>query len=141
LGNEEIPDGHYEDESMRSTVVPFRNGIMLSICAAIAESEKLDEIYLANHLGDHAIYPDCREEFSSAMSKAIEYGTYQKIRVMTPFVYMSKRDVALRGKSFDIDLAKTWSCYKGQKIHCGTCGTCVERKEALSGFDTTEYLR
>lgn len=138
-GGEEIPEGNYDDENMRSTVVPFRNGIMLAIAAGLAESYGLDSIMMANHSGDHAIYPDCREEFVEAFSRAVEAGTYEGIKLLSPYCGLSKRDIALKGKDLGIDYGKTWSCYKGEEKHCGKCGTCTERKEALEGFDNTEY--
>lgn len=135
----EIPEGHYEDESMKSTVVPFRNGIMLSIAAAIAESNNCENIIISNHAGDHAIYPDCRNEFTQAILSAIRLGTYNQIEVIAPFVNMTKREIALKAKENGIYLSNSYSCYKGGEIHCGKCGTCVERKEALEGFDRTIY--
>jgi 7-cyano-7-deazaguanine synthase len=138
-GGEEIPDGHYEDQTMKSTVVPFRNGIMLAIAAGIAESRSLDCLMIANHAGDHAIYPDCRPEFIRFMSKAIYAGTYEGVSIFSPFVSMTKRQIAELGFEAGVDFSKTWSCYKGGDRHCGTCGTCVERKEALEGSDETEY--
>jgi len=135
----EIPEGHYEDSIMKQTVVPFRNGIMLSIAVGIAESNECESVLIANHAGDHAIYPDCRKEFIDAIGKASVSGTYAGIKIESPYVGMSKRDIALRGKELGIDYSKTWSCYKGGDIHCGKCGTCTERIEALEGFDNTEY--
>lgn len=141
-GAEAIPEGHYADENMKSTVVPFRNGIMLSIAVGIAESEGLKYVMMANHGGDHAIYPDCRPEFVQAMSEASKAGTYPSIEVLAPYTDLTKTDIALRGKKLGIDYSETWSCYKGGEVHCGKCGTCVERKEALmdAGIeDKTEY--
>jgi len=135
----DIPEGHYEHESMRQTVVPFRNGIMLSIAIGIAESNNYESVLIANHSGDHAIYPDCREDFINHMSKASEYGTYNHVKIESPYNGKTKRDIAIIGKDLNLDYTKTWSCYKGQEKHCGKCGTCTERKEALHGFDNTEY--
>lgn len=135
----EIPNGHYEDSVMKKTVVPFRNGIMLSIAIGIAESRNLKNVLIANHNGDHAIYPDCRNTFIQAINQAGEYGTYNNINVSSPYNHLNKRDIALIGRNLKIDYNKTWSCYKGQEIHCGACGTCVERKEALKNFDKTIY--
>lgn len=142
IGGEEIPEGHYADENMKSTVVPFRNGIMLAIAAGIAESNGLKFVMMANHGGDHAIYPDCRPEFVKAMSSAISAGTYEGLTILAPYTNITKTDIAVRGKKLGIDYAKTWSCYKGGDKHCGKCGTCTERREALrqAGIeDTTEY--
>lgn len=141
-GADAIPEGHYEDENMKSTVVPFRNGIMLAIAAGIAESNELDHVMIANHGGDHAIYPDCRPEFISAMSSATSAGSYNGVTVIAPYTSITKGDIARRGKELGIDYTETWSCYKGGDKHCGKCGTCVERKEALrvAGIeDFTEY--
>jgi len=139
----EIPEGHYEESNMKATVVPFRNGIMLSIAAGYAESREADGLVIAAHSGDHAVYPDCREEFMSAMGDAIKSGTYAGIEVIRPFISMRKEDIATRGNQLGVDFSKTWSCYKGDDIHCGLCGTCVERREAfmIAGLDDpTEYL-
>ena len=135
----EIPEGAYADDNMKSTVVPFRNGIMLSVAAGLAESYGLDTVLLANHSGDHAIYPDCRPAFVEAMDAAVRAGTYEGIRVVSPYCDITKRDIALRGKAIGLDYSHTYSCYKGGEKHCGKCGTCTERKEALEGFDPTEY--
>lgn len=141
-GADAIPEGHYNDDNMRSTVVPFRNGIMLSIAAGLAENNGLQYVMIANHAGDHTIYPDCRPEFISAMDAAINSGTYNNARILAPYTNITKADIARRGKLLKIDYSETWSCYKGGKVHCGKCGTCVERREALqfAGIDdTTEY--
>ena len=141
-GADAIPEGHYQDENMKSTVVPFRNGIMLAIAAGMAESYGLSHVMIANHGGDHAIYPDCRPEFISAMSNATEAGSYNGVTVLAPYTNITKGDIARRGKELGLDYNETWSCYKGGEKHCGKCGTCVERKEALhyAGIeDTTEY--
>jgi 7-cyano-7-deazaguanine synthase len=126
-----IPDGHYEEQTMKSTVVPFRNGIMLSIAAGFAESKDATGLVIAAHAGDHAIYPDCREDFMKAMADAIRLGTYAGIKLLRPFIAMTKADIASRGQDLGVDFAHTWSCYKGATLHCGTCGTCVERREAF----------
>lgn len=141
-GAEAIPEGHYEDENMKSTVVPFRNGIMLAIAAGLAESNKLDNVMIANHGGDHAIYPDCRPEFINSISHATAAGTYNGVKILAPYTNITKADIARKGKELGIDYSETWSCYKGGDKHCGKCGTCVERKEALAEAgieDNTEY--
>jgi 7-cyano-7-deazaguanine synthase len=140
LSGKEIPDGHYEEENMKKTVVPFRNGIMLSICAGIAESLDCKRLIITNHAGDHVIYPDCREEFITNMNKAVKSGTSNQVEIFAPFTMMTKREIALIGKEINVPFENTYSCYKGGKIHCGLCGTCIERKEALDGFDPTAYL-
>jgi 7-cyano-7-deazaguanine synthase len=132
IGGEEIPEGHYADENMKSTVVPFRNGIMLAIAAGMAESRGLKYVMMANHGGDHAIYPDCRPEFVEAFSEAARTGTYVGVQLLSPYTHLTKADIARRGKQLGIDYSETWSCYKGGEVHCGRCGTCVERREALA---------
>lgn len=131
-GVEAIPEGHYADDNMKSTVVPFRNGIMLAIAIGIAESNNLDQVFIANHGGDHTIYPDCRPEFINAIDAAATAGTYNNVKVIAPYTKITKSDIARIGKRLGIDYAETWSCYKGGEVHCGKCGTCVERKEALA---------
>jgi len=138
-GGEDVPHGSYDEENMKSTVVPFRNGIMLSIAAGLAESRDLDTVLIANHAGDHTIYPDCRPGFIQAMSDSIQAGTFAGIKLVSPFCNITKRDIALIGKEEGVPFEKTYSCYEGRHRHCGVCGTCVERKEALEGFDPTEY--
>ncbi len=138
----EIPEGHYEAENMKQTVVPFRNGILLAVAAGYAESIGAEGIVIAAHSGDHAIYPDCRETFMGPISEAIRAGTYAGIEVLRPFIAMRKEDIAVTGAKGGVDFAMTWSCYKGGRLHCGKCGTCIERKEAfaLAGLgDPTEY--
>lgn len=130
-GASAIPEGHYADDNMKSTVVPFRNGIMLSIACGIAESRGLKRVMIANHAGDHSIYPDCRATFIYSMSAAMSYGTYEHVMVYAPYTSMTKTQIAMIGKTLGLDYSMTWSCYKGGEIHCGKCGTCVERKEAL----------
>lgn len=139
----EIPDGHYAEENMKRTVVPFRNGIMLAIACGFAESHGAGGLVIAAHSGDHAIYPDCRETFMEAMGAAMKHGTYEGIELLRPFIAMDKAAIAREGAALGVDFSRTWSCYKGGDIHCGTCGTCVERREAflLAGVpDPTLYL-
>lgn len=131
-GADAIPEGNYDDENMRSTVVPFRNGIMLSVAAGLAESRGLKHLMMANHGGDHAIYPDCRRGFVNAMSRAIAEGTYEHIDIIAPYTDITKTDIARRGAALGIDYSHTYSCYKGGERHCGRCGTCTERREAFA---------
>ena len=141
-GAEAIPEGHYTAENMKSTVVPFRNGIMLSIAVGMAESKGLKKVLIANHAGDHSIYPDCRPEFIEAINQAAMAGTYIDVNVVAPYTHLSKAEICAIGKRLGIDYSQTWSCYKGEEKHCGKCGTCVERQEAfqLAGIeDKTEY--
>ncbi|MDX2185700.1 MAG: 7-cyano-7-deazaguanine synthase QueC [Opitutaceae bacterium] len=138
-----IPDGHYEEQSMQQTVVPFRNPIMLSIATGFAESISAQAVVIAAHGGDHAIYPDCREPFMQAMASAMRLGTYAGIELLRPFISDDKAAIVRRGVALGIDYGRTYSCYKGGEVHCGTCGTCTERREAflLAGVsDPTAYL-
>lgn len=134
----EVPEGHYEEATMRQTVVPFRNGIMIAVAAGIAESAEARGLVIAAHAGDHAIYPDCREDFMGAMGEAVRLGTYARIELIRPFIAMRKADIAKRGLSLGVDFAQTWSCYRGGELHCGRCGTCVERREAFLVAETKD---
>ena len=136
-GDEAIPEGDYAESNMLSTVVPFRNGIMLSVAVGLAESRGLKHVMMANHSGDHTIYPDCRPAFVDAFDAAAKAGTFEGISLLSPYTNLSKADIARRGKALGIDYSETWSCYKGGEKHCGRCGTCIERHEAMveAGID------
>lgn len=138
--SEPIPEGHYEDKTMESTVVPFRNGIMLAIAVGIAESNDCETVFIANHSGDHAIYPDCRSDFIVPFRLAVRAGTYNHVEIAAPFRNYTKKEIAQMGYRLNIDYTHTWSCYKGLSIHCGKCSTCVERKESLGDSDPTKYM-
>jgi len=127
----EVAEGHYTEESMKSTVVPNRNMIFLSIATGHALSIKAEQIAYAAHSGDHAIYPDCRNEFADAMAVAIELADWEKVALIRPFVNWTKSDIVRRGSELGVPFAQTWSCYKGGDLHCGRCGTCIERREAF----------
>lgn len=142
----EVPDGHYREETMRITVVPNRNAIMLSIAVGIAVANKADIVATGIHGGDHYIYPDCRpsffEPFAEAMKQATIGHANEAFKVEAPFIEIGKDDIAEYGSRIGVDYSLTWSCYKGGEIHCGSCGTCFERREAfeLAGVpDPTEY--
>lgn len=138
----EIPEGHYEAETMKQTVVPFRNAVFLSIACGFAESAGAEGLVIAAHGGDHAIYPDCREEFMGAMADAMRLGTYAGVQLLRPFIAADKAAIAAEGARLGVDFARTWSCYKGGARHCGRCGTCVERREAFAQagvLDPTDY--
>jgi len=134
-----VPDGHYAADSMKQTIVPNRNAIMLTLAFGVAAAEGRDAVATAIHAGDHFIYPDCRPDFAEAFErmqeKALE-GMW-KIKLLTPYITGSKSDIARRAAALQVPIADTWSCYKGGAIHCGRCGTCVERREAfaLAGVD------
>ena len=140
----DVPDGHYAEETMRITVVPNRNAIMLAIAFGVAAAQQDDTVATAVHGGDHFIYPDCRPGFTdafAAMQRAALDG-YADVRLHVPFVHLGKADIVLAGARAATPFAETWSCYKGGHIHCGRCGTCVERREAfaLAGIvDPTQY--
>lgn len=142
----DVPEGHYAFETMKSTVVPNRNAIMLSLACGYAVSIGAERLFVGAHSGDHFIYPDCRPEFIETIDKAFRIGNqgfaHEDFRMIAPFMYSTKADIAKIGKQLGIDYSKTWSCYKGGKIHCGRCGTCFERREAfmLAGVkDPTQY--
>ena len=126
LSGGDIPEGRYDEENMKSTVVPFRNGIMLAVAAGLAESRGLRRIYIANHFGDHAIYPDCCASFIRPMTEAVRCGTTNGVLIEAPYTDITKTDIARIGASLGIDYAETWSCYKGGVFHCGVCGTCAQ---------------
>lgn len=141
-GAEAIPTGEYDEDNMRQTVVPFRNGIFLAVAAGIAESCGAEGVVIAAHAGDHALYPDCRESFMQAMAGAINQGTYAGISVLRPFIGMSKGEIVALGATLGVDFAHTYSCYCGGQLHCGCCGTCRERRQAFiaaSVADPTAY--
>lgn len=127
----EIPDGHYEAESMKQTVVPFRNGIMLSLATGFAESLGYSMVAIGAHAGDHHIYPDCRLEFIRAFNTASKLGTDKGINIVAPFVNYTKSEIAELGSQLKVPFEMTYTCYKGGIMHCGTCGSCTERKEAF----------
>jgi 7-cyano-7-deazaguanine synthase len=142
----EVPEGHYASDNMRITVVPNRNSIMLNIATGIAVAEKANFVATAVHAGDHAVYPDCRPEFisitSDAMLLANEGFIDPMFGILAPFVHIGKHDIAKLGADLKVPFQNTWSCYVGGDIHCGKCGTCVERKEAFALAnvpDPTQY--
>lgn len=142
----DVPDGHYAEETMKATVVPNRNAIMLSIATGIAVAEGADVVATGVHAGDHFIYPDCRPAFFNPFADAMEHAnegfTVTGFHLEAPFIEMTKAEIAYLGSNLGVDYAITWSCYKGGDIHCGRCGTCVERIEAFIDADVddpTEY--
>jgi 7-cyano-7-deazaguanine synthase len=127
----EIPEGHYEEPNMKKTVVPFRNGIMLSLAVGFAESHDASAVYLGSHQGDRAVYPDCRKEFTAAFNLAAQLGTYNGVEIVSMFNNITKADIVRIALECDAPLHKTWSCYRGQSRPCLRCGTCYERTEAF----------
>lgn len=139
-----VPDGHYAEDSMRITVVPNRNAIMLTVAFGVAAARGDQAVATAVHGGDHFIYPDCRPAFTEAFAtmQALALDGYADVRLYTPFVHRTKADIVTAGQRHNTPFAETWSCYKGGALHCGRCGTCVERREAfhLAGVtDPTIY--
>ena len=135
-----IPDGHYADESMKITVVPNRNAIMLSIACALAVTREAGAVAFGAHTGDHFIYPDCRPEFVRAFEAMVSVAVegLASIEVLAPFLSMTKTDIVKLGDELKVPFERTWSCYKGGALHCGTCGTCVERREAFAQADLAD---
>ena len=127
----EVPEGHYAEDNMKSTVVPNRNMIFLAVSVGWAISLQYDRVAYAAHSGDHAIYPDCRTEFTDALDEAIQLADWRKVSLYRPFVDLTKADLVKAGSELDVPFEQTWSCYKGGELHCGRCGTCVERREAF----------
>lgn len=143
LSGGEMKLGDYSEENMHSTVVPFRNGIMLSVLAGLAESRDLGAILIANHFGDHAIYPDCRAAFVEPMSRAIAEGTSNGVQLLAPYTTLTKTEIVARGLTLGVPYADTYSCYQGGADHCGECGTCRERHDAFVDLgvpDPTHYI-
>lgn len=143
-----VPDGYYTDESMRATVVPNRNAIMLDIAVAVAVARKADAVAFGAHAGDHAIYPDCRPEFVERFTRSARTANegllVEEFEILAPFVTVSKTDIVRIGAALGVPFERTWSCYRGETVHCGTCGTCTERKEAFEHnniTDPTSYRR
>jgi 7-cyano-7-deazaguanine synthase len=140
----DVPEGHYAEESMKKTVVPNRNMVLLSLATALAISRKADFVAYAAHTGDHAIYPDCRPEFAEAFRGILKHSDWNPPQLLTPFLpKFNKTDIAFRGATLKVPFHLTWSCYKGGEYHCGVCGTCQERKEAFRDAgvpDPTVYL-
>ena len=142
-----VPDGHYAAPSMAITVVPNRNAIMLSIAYGIAAAEEAEVVAIGVHAGDHFIYPDCRPEFIKAFGEmqkfALEGFGHPNLKLHAPFLTLGKEQIVQLGNTLNVPFADTWSCYKGGEKHCGTCGTCVERRlafEAAGITDPTEYV-
>ena len=127
----DVAEGHYTEASMKSTVVPNRNMILLAIATGYALSISAKQIAYAAHSGDHAIYPDCRNEFADAMAEAIRLCDWKTVELIRPFVDWTKAEIVRRGAELKVPFGKTWSCYKGEALHCGCCGTCIERREAF----------
>ena len=138
--DESVPEGHYEDDTMKATVVPNRNMIMMSMAMAYAISIKAEAIAVGVHAGDHAIYPDCRPEFISAMAQVARVANYDPIHIIAPYLYMSKGQIAVRGRDLEVDYGLAWTCYNGREKACGKCGACQERIEAMAYAGITDPM-
>lgn len=137
-----VPHGHYAAENMKQTVVPNRNMIMLAVAAGWAMNSHADRVAYGAHSGDHTIYPDCRPEFAEAMARAIALADWHHVSLHCPFLHLDKAGIVRVGADLGVDFRATWSCYAGGNLHCGLCGTCVERREAFAQagiVDPTEY--
>ena len=142
--NISVPHGHYENNTMKSTVVPNRNMIMISIAIAYAISIKYKEVWYGAHSGDHSIYPDCRPEFVDSMNKTSKLANYEPILVKAPFINLSKGKILARGLLMGLDYSQTWTCYEGKEKACGKCGACIERLEAFeqnNELDPLKYIK
>jgi len=137
----EVPEGHYEEESMKSTVVPNRNMIMLSLAIGYAVSIQASAVYYGAHGGDHAIYPDCRPEFIAKMNAVSQIANYEPVSILAPFQNMNKTQILSEGLSMGLDYAKTWTCYNGREKACGKCGACNERLEAFKENQLTDPIK
>ncbi len=138
----DMPEGHYEEESMKQTVVPNRNMVLLSLAVAYAVSIEAEAVYFGAHSGDHAIYPDCRTEFVQAMNEVCKIANYQSVEVRAPYLDVSKIEILKDGLQLGLDYSNTWTCYNGREKACGKCGACQERLEAfaeLNQIDPLEY--
>lgn len=139
----DVPDGHYADEIMKKTVVPNRNLLFLTVAVGLAIDSKIDLVAIACHSGDHTIYPDCRPEFIDSANSTMSLGNWGGAKIISPFVNFTKTDIVRLGADLNVPMEKTWSCYKGWDLHCGTCGTCYERKESFelaNVKDSTGYV-
>jgi 7-cyano-7-deazaguanine synthase len=146
VSDTEVPEGHYAEDNMKQTVVPNRNMVMLAIAGAVAVAKKAEFLATGVHAGDHFVYPDCRPDFVDAFERALLIGNegfiHDQFTVLAPYLHKSKAEIAREGVDLGLDYAETWSCYKGGDLHCGRCGTCVERLEAIAeadAIDTSEY--
>jgi 7-cyano-7-deazaguanine synthase len=141
IGAEEVPEGHYEAESMKSTVVPNRNMILLSLAIGYAVDIKAAKVYYGAHAGDHAIYPDCRPEFVHAMNAVAGIANYEHVSIETPYLNSSKGEILTDGLNMGLTYENTWTCYNGREHACGKCGACTERLEAFADNNITDPLQ
>jgi 7-cyano-7-deazaguanine synthase len=135
-----VPEGHYEDENMKQTIVPNRNMILLSMAVGYAVSIAAEKVYYGAHSGDHAIYPDCRPEFVEKMNAVCQIANYEAVEIITPYLYRSKIDILTDGLAMRLDYSDTWTCYNGREKACGKCGACQERLEAFKLNNSVDPL-
>lgn len=139
----DVPEGHYEQENMKQTVVPNRNMVMISLAASYAMSRKILNLYCGVHSGDHAIYPDCRKEYIESLAKTLSLADWNPCNLYAPYLTLDKGDIVIKGKNLGVDYSLTWTCYKGKQKACGNCGSCTERLEAFKKAgvdDPLEYM-
>jgi len=137
----DIPKGHYEDDSMKSTVVPNRNMILISLALGYAVTKKAEEVWFGAHAGDHAIYPDCRPEFVEKMDAVARIANYSPIAVKAPYIAMSKTEILAIGLNMQLDYGLTWTCYEGKELACGSCGACHERLESFAANNVIDPIK
>ena len=137
----DIPKGHYEDDSMKSTVVPNRNMILISLALGYAVTKEAEEVWFGAHAGDHAIYPDCRPEFVEKMDAVARIANYSPIAVKAPYIAMSKTEILAIGLNMQLDYGLTWTCYEGKELACGSCGACHERLESFAANNVIDPIK
>lgn len=135
-----IPEGHYADDNMKSTVVPNRNMILLSLAIGYAVSQGAGRVYYGAHGGDHTIYPDCRPEFVARMNEVAAVANYEAVEICAPYLHWDKGQILGEGLAMGLDYGHTWTCYNGRERACGKCGSCVERLEAFASHGVTDPL-
>lgn len=136
----DIPEGHYEAENMKSTIVPNRNMILLSLAVGYAVSVGAEQVYYGAHSGDHAIYPDCRPEFVMKMNDVCQIANYESVEIFSPYLNVNKTAILADGISMNLDYSNTWTCYNGREKACGKCGACQERLEAFEENGLTDPI-
>lgn len=127
-----IPEGDYALTNMKSTVVPNRNMILLSLAIGYAVDIGANKVYYGAHSGDHSIYPDCRPEFVHAINEVAKIANYKPVEIVTPFLNSSKDEILAAGLKMGLDYGKSWTCYNGRSNACGQCASCLERLEAFA---------
>ena len=137
----DIPKGHYEDDSMKSTVVPNRNMILISLALGYAVTKGAEEVWFGAHAGDHAIYPDCRPEFVEKMDSVARIANYSPIAIKAPYITMSKTEILAIGLNMQLDYGLTWTCYEGKDLACGSCGACHERLESFAANNVIDPIK